>query len=393
MGKLLDKYRLVHKGDFLREFAREHNLFIYPYDLETGADIALYENTEAKEKTHRYYVCSLEEAKPRQGRKGPHEAPLVCDMIYQCRPHCAASFEGALQSWNLRMQKRLQILQYPFWQRFFVLELDGIVKNAGVYILIYCLLDSWPFLDHLVREYAWPLVVAFFICNLEHLFTKSYGSEIPRRLLSRWQKAPQPKFAADFYEEAMEEWQEVREKHEESLPIYLRWRRDMLPTQEDGQPLPETLPEEQQAGESSYEVYCREILDTLAAQAGEIKDRQTKIADRAIRQQVEKILKLLGEIRLALGAGEKEAKVIAARKVTSYWNEETLSLLDNYLLFVNNSSREARENRERILSLLQDLAPVYRKELGRITATDAMELKASMDVLQQEIDEVLRKPR
>ena len=32
----------VESGDSLRNYAREHNLFIYPYDISTGSDIAMF---------------------------------------------------------------------------------------------------------------------------------------------------------------------------------------------------------------------------------------------------------------------------------------------------------------------------------------------------------------
>lgn len=397
MGRLLDKYRLVHDGDFLREYAREHNLFIYPYDLETGADIALYENTETKEKMQRYYICSLEEVKPRYGKAGLHEKLLFCDFGSQCRQDCAGDFAGALASWNTRMRKRLKTLQKPFLWRFLALEADSIFLNAIFLGLLYYLIVFFPALDNLLREYAWPFIVMFFICNLENIFTRSYGAEIPRSTLSYWAKARWQAFSEQFYQEAMAAWPEVQKQHQNSPPIYVMWRRNLLEAadeQEREEPGPQSLAANgNQDDELTYQAYCREILGRLDHQAEELKDRQTKIRDRFVRQQVEKILKLLDEIRAALGQGEVEARVIAARKVASYWNEETISLVDNYLLLANNSSREAGKIQDRIVAMLRDMTHVYREELGRITATHTMELKASMEVLQREIDEALSRDK
>ena len=77
----------------------------------------------------------------------------------------------------------------------------------------------------------------------------------------------------------------------------------------------------------------------------------------------------------------------------AYWNEETLSLLENYLLLSGNSSQEAQDTQSSIAALLHDMAPVYRKELSRITASRTLELKASMSVLQKEIEETLHRGR
>ena len=46
-----------------------------------------------------------------------------------------------------------------------------------------------------------------------------------------------------------------------------------------------------------------------------------------------------------------------------------------------------------IATLLHDMAPVYRKELDRITASHTLEIKASMAVLQKEIEEALHKEK
>ena len=54
-----NKFKLVGDGDFLRKYAREHGLFIYPYDLLTGADIALFEDFETKKNDEHFLVCTM----------------------------------------------------------------------------------------------------------------------------------------------------------------------------------------------------------------------------------------------------------------------------------------------------------------------------------------------
>ena len=63
MGMLDNTYRLAEDGNFLRDYARAENRFIYPYDILTGADIGLFENVKAKEEKHRYIICTLKEMK------------------------------------------------------------------------------------------------------------------------------------------------------------------------------------------------------------------------------------------------------------------------------------------------------------------------------------------
>ena len=139
--------------------------------------------------------------------------------------------------------------------------------------------------------------------------------------------------------------------------------------------------------------YCREIRQKLAEQIATIEEQRTKIADRAIRRYIDEALKILGEIKQAISPGNLETQVIGARKVVSYWNEETISLLENYLLLARNSSREAQDTQSSIATMLHDMVAVYRKELGRITANHTLEMKASMNVLQKEIEETLGRER
>lgn len=407
MGRLLDKYKLVHTGDFLRQYAKENDLFIYPYDLLTGADIALYENTEAKEKRQRYYVCSLEELSMNKGKVGAYERPAKCEFPAALRHEAAVDFEGALTNWNKRMREGIVRFQRPFWSRFFSIELGNIVFNAGFLLIIYSVISAIPGLYSLLKEYALPFVFILLCSNIKNIFTKSYGEEIPRETLRDWAKIYGMHFQSEFYMTAMDGWREVQERHKTSLPVYLMKKRGLLQPKADcGEKLPELpqeiegeteevqgLVQENKVEETDYQAYCQEIIEKLDNQTKEIGERRAKISDRMLRLYVEKIFKILREIRFALDNGYSEPKVIAARKVVSYWNEETISLIDNYIMLLNNSSQEAEDTKEHIMSLLEDLAPVYRKELGRITATHTMEVKASMEVLQKEIDEALSRER
>ena len=157
---------------------------------------------------------------------------------------------------------------------------------------------------------------------------------------------------------------------------------------EPAEPEPAAIP-----AEPGYRDYCREIKAKLAAQIEDIAEQGAKISDRSVKRYVEDILKILRGIQQAVSMGASEAQIIRARKVVTYWNEETLSLLANYLLLTGNSSQEARDTQESIATLLHDMAPVYRKELDRITASHTLEIKASMAVLQKEIEEALHKEK
>ena len=67
----------------------------------------------------------------------------------------------------------------------------------------------------------------------------------------------------------------------------------------------------------------------------------------------------------------------------------SISLLQNYTKLLNNSSDEAAETKNGIEEILKDLPQVYKKELGHITETSTIEIKASISVIRNEIDQVL----
>ena len=148
-------------------------------------------------------------------------------------------------------------------------------------------------------------------------------------------------------------------------------------------------PHEQQ--DITYQIYCKEIRDSLHSQIGEISDQRTKISDKAVKGYVENIIKILEEIQQTISVENASQKTISARRIVSYWNEETISLLQNYTQLINNSSDEATDTKTSIEAVLKDLYPVYKKELGRITETSTMEVKASIAVIRNEIDQALNK--
>lgn len=123
----------------------------------------------------------------------------------------------------------------------------------------------------------------------------------------------------------------------------------------------------------------------------EISDLRTKISDKDVKRNVENILKILKEIQQAISATENSSKILSTRRVVSYWNDETISLLNNYIKLLNNSSDKASDTKRNIEAVLKDLYPVYKKELGRITETNTLEIDAAITVMRNEIDQVLNR--
>ena len=99
------------------------------------------------------------------------------------------------------------------------------------------------------------------------------------------------------------------------------------------------------------------------------------------------------EIQQAISFSGNSAKVLSARRIVSYWNDELISLLKSYMDLLNNSSQEAVETKDKIEDILQDLYPVYQKELGRITKAETLEIDAAIDIMRKEIDQVMDKGR
>lgn len=185
----------------------------------------------------------------------------------------------------------------------------------------------------------------------------------------------------------MSVWPEIKRLYENSIPIYLMWKRGkmQLPVSAPGTDVPNTTED------MSPNLYFQEIRDALHLQIGEIHDQCTKISNKTVKGYVENILKVLKEIQGIISSANESTKVLSARRVVSYWNEETISLLKNYTRLLNNSSDEAIDTKSSIEEILKDLHLVYKKELGRITETDTIEIKASIAVIKNEIDQVLNR--
>ena len=57
-----NNYTLAGDGNYLRRYAKEHNLFLYPYDISTGSDIVLLEPSNEQSPSERQYIiCTLSE--------------------------------------------------------------------------------------------------------------------------------------------------------------------------------------------------------------------------------------------------------------------------------------------------------------------------------------------
>lgn len=390
--KKWNQFKLLGDGDFLRAYAREHDRFICPYDLLTGSDIGLFENLEAARKEEQYLICAMKDVKlgSAKGEKLYKIAPQgLYKNVFACS---AATYEDALELWNRKMQQTAKNLLKPIPRRFLAMEMEGIFLNVLGWGLFVLMLGFIPFVYEFLKENVLLIIFILLCSNLEHLFMRSYGEEIPRRTLDLWARRPRDKFSEEIFGQMLGEWEELKERHAKALPYYMLWKRGQLrgaaEEEEAAEPEPLTAPAQ---AEPDYRDYCREIRTRLKEQIKAIEEQRTKIPDRSVRRYVEDILKVLKEIQHAVSTGASDSQVISIRKVVTYWNKETLSLLENYLLLSGNSSQEAQDTQNSIATLLHDMAPVYRKELGRITASHTLELKASMAVLQKEIEETLHR--
>ena len=388
--KKWNQFKLLGDGDFLRAYAREHDRFICPYDLLTGSDIGLFENLEATRKEEQYLICAMKDVKlgSSKGEKLYKIAPQgLYKNVFACS---AATYEEALELWNRKMQQTAKNLLKPIPRRFLAMEMEGIFINVLGWGLFVLMLGFIPFVYEFLKENVLLIIFILLCSNLEHLFMRSYGEEIPRRTLDLWAHPPKDKFSEGVYGQMLGEWEDLKERHARALPYYLLWKRGQLrgAAEEEEAAEPEPVPVQ---SEPDYRDYCREIRTRLKEQLKAIEEQRSKISDRSVRRYVEDILKVLKEIQRAVSLGASDSQVIGARKVVTYWNEETLSLLENYLLLSGNSSQEAQDTQSSIAGLLHEMTPVYRQELGRLTAGRTLEIKASMAVLQKEIEETLHR--
>jgi len=379
----------VESGDTLRNYAREHNFFIYPYDIFTGSDIAMFKNVKVKDPQKRFIVCVLSDMNEKDARDG--------QVIYGIKPwermgdwesSAADSYEGALVRWNKRMKKTVVRMLKPPLRRFMAMEYSAMVTNIFLWGFLFFILSfNSTVSDFFHSHYILASLLFVILCsNIKNIFIKSYGEEIPREILRSWAGVSTHGFNEAFYEKAMQQREDLRQLCENSVPLYLLWRRGKL---HPATPL--TIEAADDGKDSSSKMYCQEIRNSLNRQISEISDLWTRIPDEAVKRCVECILKTLQEIQQAIFFSESSAKVLSARRIVNYWNDELISLLKSYMDLLNNSSDEAAGTKDKIEAVLQDLYPVYKKELGRITKAETMEIDAAIDIMRKEIDQVMNK--
>ncbi|MBE6093178.1 MAG: hypothetical protein E7201_08465 [Selenomonas ruminantium] len=381
----------VESGDTLRSYAREHNLFVYPYDLFTGAEIAMFKNVKVQDQQKRFIVCALNDMNEKDARDG--------QVIYEIKPwarmcewesSAADSYEGAIVRWNKRMKKTAVRMLKPPIIRFITMEYSAMVTNIFVWgFLFFVLSFNSTISDFFHSHYILTGLLFVLLCsNIKNIFIKSYGEEIPRETLRSWAYVSTHRFNEAFYEKAMRQREDLRQLCENSVPLYLLWQRGKL-----NPAAPLTIESADDGNDTGIKIYCQEIRNSLNGQISEISDLRTRIPDGAVKRHIEGILKTLQEIQQAISFSGNSAKVLSARRIVSYWNDELLSLLKSYMDLLNNSSAEAAGTKDKIEAVLQDLSPVYKKELGRITKAETMEIDAAIDIMRKEIDQVMEKGR
>ena len=386
--KKWNNFILVGDGNFLRNYAKAQNLFLYPYDISTGSDIALFETVKDWYPQRRYLVCPLDEMKLQTWKK---------DNTYYFKSMWSvitfSSCDEAIAEWNKRMQTIAKEMIPPLPWRFFSMEGSAILGNIFIWGLVFIGFVANPGLPYSLHDNP-PLAVTLYVLivsNIKNIFLKSYGEEMPLDVLKRWASWHADHYIEKFNDDAMKIWPDIKKRHENSIPLYLLWKRGKLRPSENANNLENMTATADLPEDDAYQMYCQEIRDLLRRQIDEISDQRTKISDRTVKGYVDSILKILREIEQAIFAADSDQKAIAAKRVVSYWNEETISLLRNYTQLLNNSSDEASETKTGIEAILKDMFLVYKKELGRITETSTMEINASIAVIRSEIDQVLKK--
>ncbi len=393
-----DAYVLVANSETLYNFARTHDLFIFPYDLKRAADIALYENTMTKNPFERYIifaVCDMNE----------HEAGENSTTLYalsnveragDCRTCSSETYEGAIFQWNMLMKKTAKTLLKPPLQRFwdtehFYIKIKFVLYGFVGFLFLLNNRNYHFFLEHNIVI----LTLFIIVCsNIKNIFLKSYWEEVPEGFLFSWANADISKFDEEFFKDAMSAKEALKKLYENPVPIYTLWKRGKLKNQirerEKAEEEAKNKETPEKEVDNTYELYCEEIKSSLSLQINEIRDLKTKIYDMAVRYDIDNILKILSEILQTISAEENSPKIISARRVVSYWNDELISFLKSYVELLNNSSDEAAKSKNNIENIIKDLYPVYKKELGHITKADTLEIDAAVKVMRDEINQALK---
>ena len=391
------KFILAANGEALHNFAREHNLFIFPYDLRRTADIALYENIVTKNPSERYIICAVCDMKKLETDN--NLTTYIFDnleILENWNIRISETYEGAIYNWNVLMKNTANTLLKPPLQRIWDTEFPYVVTKFVLYGILgfLFLLDNDNY--HFFLEHNVVILTLFvlFCSNIKNIFLKSYWEEIPEGFLFSWINADISKFDDEFFKDAMSAKEVLKKLYENSVPIYLLWKRGKLRSQIREREKAEEEAKKKETPEkevdNTYELYCEEIKSSLSLQINEICDLKTKIYDMAVRYDIDNILKILSEILQTISAEENSPKVIAARRVVSYWNDELISFLKSYVELLNNSSDEAAKSKNNIENIIKDLYPVYKKELGHITKADTLEIDAAVKVMRDEINQALK---
>lgn len=383
-----NNFILAGDGNFLRGYAKEHNLFLYPYDILTGSDIGLFENINEKSPEKRYIVCTTAEMLPKKSAEKnlyhivPSHTMAIWDSV------SSSSYEGAIALWNQRTQTTAKRILKSFPWRFFAMEHSAIWLNVFTCFVVFFLLALNNSVYHFMTEYTYLTLAAYILLcsNIENIFTKSYGEEMPREIVERWAGWHADHYIEQFNSDAMLVWSEIKRLHENSIPIYLMWKRGKMRPRETVAELPSASATIE---DTSHIEYCEEIKAELKAQINDLANERTKIYDGAVKKDIEDILDILREIQRVISSTDNTHKILSARRVVSYWNKEVLSLLSSYMLLITNSSDKAQATKENIEGILHDVCAVYKKELSHITEANTLELDATISVMRSEIDQAL----
>ena len=279
------KFMLLHNGDFLRDYAKSRNMFLYPYDIRTGSDISVFRNMA--DSTH-FVVFSMDEMKPVQKDGVTLYEIRDVNLMFSWEKQLGDELGTAISHWNSRTQHNAKVLLKPVLQRFVSLESKEILVN----LVIWAVISAIQPLYTILHEYALAFVFMLICSNARKVLFQSYGEEIPRKFLQQWADSHGGTFSGKFYENAMLKWEDIRKNHEDSLPLFVAWRRKKYRFGENYEEDEEMQALDEPATPSEVD-YCQEIRDTLNTQIDEFNAQKTKISDKAIKGHIEDLLSIL----------------------------------------------------------------------------------------------------